>query len=86
MLLARGGKGVPSPLGLVDCSAAYWAVTAAGFLLLLGVSLASGRRLVARAQLNEVRVRVRLGLANRNPNPTPNPNPRRWAGSRRRAT
>ena len=44
---------MPSPLGLVDCSAAYWAVTAAGFLLLLGVSLASGRRLVARAQLNE---------------------------------
>ena len=44
---------MPSPLGLVDCSAAYWAVTATGFLLLLGVSLASGRRLVARAQLNE---------------------------------
>ena len=53
LLLARGGKGVPSPLGLGHCSAAYWAVTAAGFLLLLGVSLASGRRLVARAQLNE---------------------------------
>ena len=54
LLLARGGKGVPSPLGLIDCSPAYWVVTAAGFLLLLGVSLASGRRLVARAQLNEV--------------------------------
>ena len=53
LLLARGGKGVPSVLGLVDCSPAYWGVTAAGFLLLLGVSLASGRRLVARAQLNE---------------------------------
>ncbi len=54
---------MPSPLGLVDCSAAYWAVTAAGFLLLLGVSLASGRRLVARAQLNEVRVRVRVRVS-----------------------
>ena len=53
LLLARGGKGVPPPLGLVDCGPAYWAVTATGFLLLLGVSLASGRRLVARAPPNE---------------------------------